>query len=147
MSWASAKEVYRAAGDIVAGKPPKVGRSWMSDASCNLIDRMAIQRNIESVTYNQQKSLLQRYKPKNKAVKKSTRRDKRQHVENLTRSAEEASVNGDLSSVYKITKEVSRALDKDGGLLSSKDEQLRRWKEHFLAVLNRVVSYEATRYA
>ena len=38
-------------------------------------------------------------------------------------------------------------LDKDDGFLSSKDEQLRRWKEHFSAVLNRVVSYEATPYA
>ena len=38
-------------------------------------------------------------------------------------------------------------LDKDGDLLSSKDEQLRRWKEHFSAVLNRVVSYESTPYA
>ena len=50
---------------------------------------------IESDTYNQQKSFVAVYKSKNKQVKKSTRRDKRQHVENLARSAEEALVNAD----------------------------------------------------
>ena len=89
-----------------------------------------------------------------KRLRKATR-DKRQYVENLARSAKEASVNGDLSEVYKITKELitthatieQPVLDKDGALLSSKDEQLRRCKEHFSAVLNLVVSYEAPPYA
>ena len=84
---------------------------------------------------------------RNKAVKKSKSRNKR--------SAEEASVNGDLSSVCKITKEVITAhapielpvLDKNSDLLSSKDEQLRRWKQHFSAVLNRLVFYDASPYA
>ena len=56
--------------------------------------------------------------------------------------------------MYKITKEPITAnapieqavLDKYDGLLSSKDEQLRRCKEHFSAVLNLVVSYEVPSY-
>ena len=42
---------------------------------------------------------------KNKEVKRSTRPDKRSHVEKLAKSAEESAFVGDLGEVYKITKE------------------------------------------
>ena len=59
LSWESVKEVYRAAGDSIVGKLPKGRRPCMSDACWNLIkERKAIKKNIESVTYNQQKFLL-----------------------------------------------------------------------------------------
>ena len=42
-------------------------------------------------------------------VKRSTRRDKRSHVEKLAKSAEEAAFLGDLEEVDKITKRLVNA--------------------------------------
>ena len=41
-----------------------------------------------------------------KRLRKAKDAIKSQHIENLARGTEEASVNGDLSSVYKIMKEL-----------------------------------------
>ena len=49
------------------------------------------------------------YKTKNREVKRSTKRDKRSHVEKLSKGAEEAAFVGDLGEVYKITKELVNA--------------------------------------
>ena len=83
------------------------------------------------------------YKTKNKEVKRSTRRDKRSHVEKLARSAEEAAFVVDLGEVYKITKELVNAntkadppvLDLNGNILSTDEEKLNRCREQ----LNHVV--------
>ena len=88
------------------------------------------------------------YKTKNREVKRSTRRDKRSHVEKLAKSAEEAALVGDLGEVYKITKELVNAntkadppgLDLNGNILSTDEEKLNRWREHFESLLNHVVS-------
>ena len=88
------------------------------------------------------------YKTKNREVKRSTRRDKRSHVEKLANSAEEAEFVGDLGAVYKITKElvntITKAdppfLDLNGNILSTDEEKLNRWRELFESVLNHVVS-------
>ena len=93
-------------------------------------------------------ALESEYKTKNREVKRSTRRDKRSHVEKLAKSAEEAAFVGDLGEVYKITKELVNTntkadppvLDLNGNILSTDEEKLNRWREHFESVLKHVVS-------
>ena len=51
-------------------------------------------------------ALKSEYETKNRQVKRSTRRDKRSHVEKLAKSAEEAAFVGDMGEVYKITKQL-----------------------------------------
>ena len=74
----------------------------MFDAFWNVIEeRKVIKKNIESVAYNQQKSLLEAYKSKRL-------RNARDAIKgNMARSARSASVNGE--SMYKITKELITA--------------------------------------
>ena len=95
------------------------------------------------------------YKTKNREVKRSTRRDKRSHVEKLAKSAEEAAFVGDLGEVYKITKELVNAntktyptvLDLNGNILSTDEEKTNRWREHFESVLNHDVSSDVPPFA
>ena len=87
------------------------------------------------------------YKTKNRAVKRSTRRDKRSYVEKLTKSAEERA---DMAEVYKITKGLVNTntkaeppfLDLNGNILSTDEEKLNKWREHFESAFNHVVSSE-----
>ena len=64
-----------------------------------------MKKDIEATPVCTRSALESRYKTKNREVKRSTRRDKRSHVEKLAKSAEGAAFVGDLGEVYKITKE------------------------------------------
>ena len=69
-----------------------------------------------------------------------TKRD----VENLAQEAEEASKRGELSVVYKISRQLCGknknndmpVVNKDGLLLTTEKDQLERWAEHFNNILN-----------
>ena len=85
------------------------------------------------------------YKNKDHEVKKSTRRDKRDLVQELANEAELTASRGELSTVYKITKQLCGknsnpnlpVKDKHGNNISTEREQTARWVEHFREVLNR----------
>ena len=85
------------------------------------------------------------YKNKNHEVKKSARRDKRAFVEELANEAELAASRGELSTVYKITKQLCGknsnpslpVKDKHGNNIATEREQTARWVEQFREVLNR----------
>ena len=59
---------------------------------------------------------------------------------------------GDLRKVYKMTKELVNAntkadlsvLDLNGNIVSTDEEKLNRWSEHFQSVLNHVVSRDVS---
>ncbi|XP_063408909.1 uncharacterized protein LOC134692390 [Mytilus trossulus] len=53
------------------------------------------------------------YRAKDKGVKRSARKDKRQYLEDLSKEAEKAAILGELSTVYKITKQAGKAPDID----------------------------------
>ena len=98
------KEVDRAAEDMVIGKPPLGRKPWMSDSTWALIEmRNNLKKDIEATPICSRYALVSEYKTKNIEIKRSTRRDKRSHVEKLAKSAEEAAFVDDLGEVYKIT--------------------------------------------
>ena len=68
------------------------------------------------------------------------------YMEDLARQAEEAAEKGEQGKIYKITRQICGKFqstndvpikDKNGGLLTTEDEQKARWAEHFKDVLNR----------
>ena len=69
--------------------------------------------------------------------------------------AEEAAFVGDMGEVYKITKELRNTNTKadtpvpylNGNILSTDEQKLNRWREHFESVLNHVVSIEVPPFA
>ena len=77
---------------------------------------------------------------------RSVRRDKRNYAETLAVEAEDAAFRGDTRTVYKITGELTGkglatehpVKDASGHLLHGDQEQLDRWRDHFISVLNHV---------
>ncbi|CAG2199776.1 unnamed protein product [Mytilus edulis] len=81
----------------------------------------------------------------NKEVKKCCRKDKREYVNDLATEAEFTAYKGDIKTLYNITKTLSKrktakskpVKDKDGKFLTNLNEQMERWNEYFINVLNR----------
>ena len=89
--------------------------------------------------------LRTQYSEKDKDVKKSMRRDKRQWFDNMASEAETAANNGNMRKVYETTRQMCNEGARKAGLVKSKDGEIltkdtdimERWKEHFIEVLNR----------
>jgi len=87
------------------------------------------------------------YNEKNREVKKSNQRDKRNLIESIAQEAEHAAKNNDLRTLYMTTWKLSgircnqnRPIrSEDGTLLMKMEDQLQRWMRHFESVLNRPV--------
>ena len=85
------------------------------------------------------------YSAKDRLVKRSARKDKREYVENLADQAETAARRGNSGELYKITKllagkPLSRSntlRNKEGQILTTEREKADRWVEHLKEVLNR----------
>ena len=91
---------------VVIGKPPRRRKPWMSDSTWALIEmRNNLKKDIEAIPVCSRAALENEHKTINRDVKRSTRHDKRSHVEKLAKSAEEAAFFGDMGEVYKITNE------------------------------------------
>ena len=77
-------------------------------------------------------------------VRRSIRRDKRNHVDRLATQAEKAATQGNMKDLYDTTRKLAAHYkqadipikDKQGKTLTTTEEQLERWAEHF-SELNR----------
>ena len=91
-----------------------------------------------------QERLQKECSSKDKEMKRSARQDKRAYVDKLAEKAKTASQKGELSTVYRITKQLCRhtnvaasiVKDKDGNALTTEHMQVKRWAENFIEVLN-----------
>ena len=85
------------------------------------------------------------YTEANRAVKNSVKTDKANFIEDLAKEAEDASAQGNMKQLYEITrkfagkyKRTDRPIkDKNGNVLTSDKDQLKRCREHFEELLNR----------
>lgn len=149
VEWDSVKNAFREAGDAVIGKIPRGHKPWMSEGTWDKIeDRRRLKAQIVTADGSDdevlQAELNAQYRAMDKEVKRSVRRDKRNHINNLAEKAEHAAHLGDSSLLYKITKTLVKGnlstqhpvRDVNGNLLHSDEEELQRWREHFSSVLN-----------
>ena len=96
-------------------------------------------------TEDQKAAAIEAYRERNREVKRSSRRDKREYTNSLAAEAQSAAERGDTRTVYKITKTLTGGFtskttvvkDKDGKVLTKEQDQLDRWAEHFRKTLNR----------
>nr|KAG5694139.1 hypothetical protein BaRGS_001466 [Batillaria attramentaria] len=88
------------------------------------------------------------YTAADREVKRSTRKDKTDYIDNLASQAEEAARQGNLKDLYQVTKKLAGKFrqtdkpvkDKNGHPLTTTEEQLKLWAEHFRELLNRPIS-------
>ena len=121
----------------------KKSKSWITADSWN---RRAKKRMVDDAKSSRQKALKkEEYQKLDKKVKSSLRKDKREWANNIAQGAEDAARQGQMKGVYEATrklcnespKRVDMVKDREGKLLSKEDEVRKRWKEHFMEVLNR----------
>jgi hypothetical protein len=146
--WNSLKEAYRQVGDNLVGMMPKGYKAWMSDGTWAEIEerkKLKAEINVKAPNKTSEINELEgRYRLKQKQVQRSVRRDRRRYLAELATQAETAATNGDSGTVYKITKTLSGRSTttqhpvkrQDGTLLTTPEEEINRWKEHFQSVLN-----------
>jgi len=122
-------------------------KEWLSDETYRKIEeRRKAKQILNDARTRQGKCEANRYcNEKNREVKKSCRRDKRNLIESIAREAEDAAKNNDLRTLYMTTRKLSgircnqnRPIrSEEGTLLTKMEDQLQRWKRHFESVLNR----------
>ena len=106
---------------------------------------MVEQRRKAKQTLNQAKTRQQKqaaaatYTTQANQVKKQLRADKRRYINIIAEQAEESAGKWDFKTLYATTRVLSGrhtnsnrpVRDKEGKLLTSIEDQLKRWKEHF----------------
>ncbi|XP_073839020.1 uncharacterized protein [Musca autumnalis] len=121
-------------------------KEWMSPSTWSLIEdrrNLKISKNNEKSSHKKIE-LEKLYTTKNKEVRTACRRDKRAYTDELAMQANEAANRNDTKAVYDITKRLAgrhkphdRPIkSKDGTVLTNIDEQISRWRTHFMETLD-----------
>ncbi|CAG2224915.1 unnamed protein product [Mytilus edulis] len=143
--WENIKEVYQNTSEKIIGFRKSSNKQCLTSDTWKAIDERAkLKEKVLSTRSSRLKEQTQKeYAEKDKEVKKRARKDKRNHLEERAEEAEKAVARGDLSTVYKITKELCgqskqppQVKDKNGKIITTEREQAARWVEHFKSVLD-----------
>ena len=145
--WEHSKKLWHDTCEEVLGKKKTEHKEWISaDTIQKLEDRKEKKAALNmSRTRTAKAKAQEEYTVADKFVKRSVKQDKRDYIDNLAREAEEAAGQGNLKDLYMVTKKLSGKFqqtdkpvkDKDGNPLTTTEEQLKRWTEHFRELLNR----------
>ena len=144
--WQDFEDAYKETGKEVPGDKKKGQKPWISKESWELVEeRKRLKNNIEQTKSDRIKqNHMDKYRCKDKEVKKSMRQDKRKWVDHLAMEEEEAAYNGRMKEVYDVTKTLSNdkrkttnaVKDKCGNLITEGLARRERWTEHFEEILN-----------
>ncbi|XP_065355591.1 uncharacterized protein LOC135950029 [Calliphora vicina] len=149
--WNQIKENLLRTCEQILGQDPKGRKEWMSSQTWSLIE----ERRSLILSKNNEKSISKRieldnaYSIKNMEVRRACRRDKRIFTDELATQANDAASKNDTKTVYAITRRLTgrhKPTDrpiksKDGTLLTNVDEQLIRWKMHFMETIDNSIPY------
>ena len=110
-----------------------------------VVELQTIMVRLVNFCLNKKEQLQLEYSIKDKGIKKSARNDKKAHVENIATKVQTSAEKGEISTVYRLTKQlcshtqasVSIVKYKEGSPLTTEETQANRWVEHFSKVLNR----------
>ena len=140
---------YKETAQEVLEYKKKGQKPWISKESWELVEeRKHLKNNIEQTKSDRIKqNYIDKYRCKDKEVKKSMRQDKRKWVDHLAIEAEEAACNERIKEVCDITNTISNdkckttnaVKDKCGNLLMEGLARRERWKEHFEEMLNMMI--------
>ena len=130
----------------ILGHKRRERKEWISNTTWRLIEaRRTENHRMLNGTEDQKAAAVEAYRERNREVKRSSQRDKREYTNSLAAEAQSAAERGDTRTVYKITKTLTGGFtskttvvkDKDGKVLTKEQDQLDRWEEHFRETLNR----------
>jgi hypothetical protein len=146
--WQQFKTAYEQTCKACLGTKQRKRKEWITEDTWQAIEnrRTLKKKVLEAKSERLKERYKQQYREANRTVKRMSRTDKRNHINDLASQAEDAAQRGEQGRVYKITKMVcgryrggtdTPIMDKQGRLLTTEAEQDARWTEHFSEVLNR----------
>ena len=145
--WEDTKKLWLDTCEEVFGGKKTQHKDWISADTLQRLE----ERKTKKAPLNMGRSIAaktraqEEYRAAEKEVKRSVKKDKKNYVDSLAAQAEEAAEQGNLKDLYMITKKLANKFqqtekpvrDKNGNQLTTTDEQLTRWAEHFRELLNR----------
>ena len=145
--WEDTKKLWLDTCEEVLGRKKTQHKDWISaDTLQRLEERKTKKAQLNMGRTRAAKARAQEeYSAADKEVKRSVKKDKKNFVDSLAAQAEEAAGQGNLKDLYMITKKLANKFqqtekpvrDKNGNQLTTTEEQLTRWAEHFQELLNR----------
>nr|KAG5686144.1 hypothetical protein BaRGS_024758 [Batillaria attramentaria] len=147
--WEHSKKLWHDTCEEVLGKRKTQHKEWIS---ADTIQKLEVRKEKKTAlntsrTRRAKAKAQEEYTAADREVKRSTRKDKRDYIDNLASQAEEAARQGNLKDLYQVTKKLAGKFqqtdkpvkDKNGHPLTTTEEQLKRWAEHFRELLNRPI--------
>nr|KAG5686071.1 hypothetical protein BaRGS_030686 [Batillaria attramentaria] len=147
--WEHSKKLWHDTCEEVLGKRKTQHKEWIS---ADTIQKLEVRKKKKTAlntsrTRRAKAKAQEEYTAADREVKRSTRKDKRDYIDNLASQAEEAARQGNLKDLYQVTKKLAGKFqqtdkpvkDKNGHPLTTTEEQLKRWAEHFRELLNRPI--------
>ena len=145
--WKKVKEVFTTTCKEVLGEKKREHKEWISQRSLDLItERRKLKTEVVGSRTRGLKSKAQElYRMAAKDAKRSIKKDKEEFTNRLAEKAEKAATGGHMRILYQTTKTLAGKYgkpdvpvkDKDGKTIFGKDDQSKRWVEHFNSLLNR----------
>ena len=145
--WEHCKKLWQDTCEEVLGKKKTQHKEWIS---ADTIHKLETGREGKTVLNNSRTRAAkaraqEEYTAADREVKRSIKKDKRDYIDDLARQAETAAGQGNLRDLYLMTKKLTGkfqqtdkpVMDKNGNPLTTTNEQLKRWAEHFWELLNR----------
>ena len=121
-------------------------KKWLSAETWARLEarRKTKEKMLNAKSSRQIERTQQEYKIRDREVKRSARKDKRDFIKKLASEAEEAAEKKDFGTIYKVTKQLCGNItnhsmpvkDKQGQMITAEREQAVRWVQHFEEVLN-----------
>lgn len=143
--WTSLKGALQKAGEEVIPRIPERRKCYISDQTWDLINqRKALNDSINDASDQfERKNLELKYHEKEREVKKSARKDRRNWYKSLADQAQEAANNNQTRELYRLSRQIagkSSYVDKpvkdDNGCdVTDESQQLELWTKHFKQVL------------
>ncbi|PIK41764.1 endonuclease-reverse transcriptase [Apostichopus japonicus] len=145
--WDNFYNAFNQSAKEVLGTRKRKQKPWIGVESWKKVEeRKHIKMKIENAKSIRIKQQLQaEYKAKDKEVKSSMRSDKRKWVDSLAGDAQRAAENGQMKTLYELTKTICNekprhatgVKDKQGNIITDEEGKRTRWKAHFEEILNR----------
>ena len=145
--WECLKKTWTSTCEEVLGKKKRLHKDWISVETINKLqvrkEKKAVLNN--SRTRSTKAAAHEQYTVANRAVKKSVKTDKVNFTDSLAKEAEDAAARGNMKQLYDTTRKLAGEFkqaeipikDKNGVNLTSEEDQMGRWRDHFEELLNR----------
>ena len=108
--WEHTKNVWKQTSEIVLGRKTRQNKEWISvDTLLKIKERKTCKTVINnSKTRATKAAAQQKYNEKNKEVKSSIKKDRKNFIDNLAKEAEDAASKMNMKEVYNITGKLAR---------------------------------------